>query len=191
MTAKLFKTGTGKKLKSVKCCLKVIRKRSAEFDLLPGYGMRQLQFPGVQHLALDFGKCGEHPAVGRIPEHRYSDRGQVDPDLMGAAGQDADFHETDRAAVDAAAFFQPVTGEGELAVAFDDRHFLAVDRMPADESADFRLGPVRNAADDGKVGFRRFPARESRAELVLDVNLENTQLINNGLQYIVLKRVMV
>src|SRR6266536_2615904 len=66
--------------------LEVGRRRSLEAHLLPGPGMAQAKPPGVEHRPRWL-KCAlRAPGVRGVPGHGVPERGEVDADLMGAAG---------------------------------------------------------------------------------------------------------
>src|SRR5712675_1496811 len=70
----------------------IFRKRCMQFQCFPGERMREFQFPGVQEHALQAllrqGPVELEVAVLVIARDRKSEMGEMDADLMGAAGQE-------------------------------------------------------------------------------------------------------
>ena len=106
------------------------RRRGGADEGAAGARMDDLQNVGVKHLAGDL-QLGRQPvagaAVGRVADDGMAEVGEVDADLVGAAGFDADAQEGCQ---------RPggedfVVRDGGPAF-FRDGHFLAVDGMAAD-----------------------------------------------------------
>ena len=87
--------------------------------------MDEFQAPGVEALAGQAGP-GLSAAVHRVAKERVADRGQMDPDLMGAARLQPAFH-MGKAPVPGQ--HGPV-GHGRAACSGFNRHPLAVHRVP-------------------------------------------------------------
>jgi hypothetical protein len=111
--------------------------------------MDDLQNVGVKHLAGDL-QLGRQPvagaAVGRVADDGMAEVGEVDADLVGAAGFDADAQEGCQ---------RPggedfVVRDGGPAF-FRDGHFLAVDGMAADRELHGAGRLLRRAPDEGEV----------------------------------------
>ena len=96
--------------------------------------MDDLQNVGVEHLAGDFQAVGQAvagAAVGRVADDGMAEVGEVDADLVGAAGFDADAQE----AGEGAGGENLVVRDGGAAF-FRDGHLLAVDGMAANGKCD-------------------------------------------------------
>src|SRR5947199_2912538 len=102
----------------------------------------KLQF--LQYLAMRLSRT----TVNRVAEHRMTDRGHVDPDLVRAARLEPAFDE--RGVVQE---IQPPPARHRplAALAFDDRDLLAVRRRAGERRVDRPFVGLRNAADDRQI----------------------------------------
>ena len=93
--------------------------------------MGDAQLPCVEHLPGRRKFFGT--AVNRVSRDRVSERCHVHTNLMGSAGENADFRERGFDSVDGSCFCDMETCDGFASAVFDDRHFLAVRRMAPDQ----------------------------------------------------------
>ena len=87
-------------------------------------------------------------AIGGIADQRMAKMGEMNPDLMGAAGLQAAFDQgSQRPRIGPEYLQHPVTRARQLAAASQDRHPLAVERTASDLAFDDPVGRARHAPD--------------------------------------------
>src|SRR5437763_1268273 len=93
----------------------------------------------------------EAGAVDRIAHERMAQMGEMDPDLMGAAGFETAGEEArDRLAVCAVVGLEPLPMSNCLAPIRPHRHLVPSMRMPAERLVDAALRPVEDAPHEGQ-----------------------------------------
>ena len=98
--------------------------------------------------------CGEGMFFGvdRIAKNRGADVLEMDADLVGASGMEVAENQSGFGGLIGGDHF--VIGDRRFSGGRgDDRHFLAIHRMPADVGEDRVLGFQRDAVGDGEVNF--------------------------------------
>src|SRR5664279_1992040 len=94
----------------------------------------------------------EAGAIGGVAQDRMADMGQVDTDLVGAAGfQRAGQEARDRLAIAPVEGLQKLPMSDGLAAALAHRPLLAVMRIAVERGFDGALRPVGRAPDESKV----------------------------------------
>ena len=126
--------------------------------------MGESQPVGVEKLTFQPGGAGEGvgPAVERIPGHRASGGGGVDPDLVGAAGQK--FQLQEGGSEPGADDFPVGAGRPSLGTY---GHFLAVDGVSADGTFPRPHLTFGAAQNKGEVGLLGLPILELAAEFAV------------------------
>ena len=119
---------------------------------LAGRRLGEAQAVGVDELA---GENLRPDAIGLVADHRVTDGSKMHPDLMGAAGENADFQQGVALEMldDAVLAFR-------LAAGFSDGHLFAVQRVAADRSLDDAVRWFDAALDQHQVDFGHFALLE-------------------------------
>lgn len=121
--------------------------RRFQFDGFAGAGVAETQPPGVEKLALEAEDI-LFAAIDRIADHGALEPGQVDPNLVGSPGFQANFKQTVLLKI----FNHPVMGAGRFAVGAGG-DLLAEAGVAAQGNFDNAFGGFGPAKHQGQVGF--------------------------------------